>query len=230
MFNYKTDSPEFLGNTSRIWKVTFVENSVNEPIPLSEFSLEALGYESSGLLEDRREYHAPIYDNTRTWDERILREIEVLHSPAPYEELPLEFAPLLLGTPLPELKCIDIPLEQVPDTSLLICFFDMNQRPSRHCLMQLVKQAGAFKKKEAVVVAVQVSQIDEKTINEWAKKNSIPFPIGTIKNNEEKKICFTWGVKSLPWLILTDKEHVVIAEGFGLDELEDKIRKSDSAQ
>ncbi|MBN2316603.1 MAG: hypothetical protein JXM79_21930, partial [Sedimentisphaerales bacterium] len=100
--NYKTDSPEFLGNTSRTWKVTFVENIVNERIPLSEFSLKALGYNSSEQLEDRREYHAPIYDNTRTWDERILREIEALPAPAPYEELPLDFAPPLLGKPLPE--------------------------------------------------------------------------------------------------------------------------------
>jgi len=32
-------------------------------------------------------------------------------------------------------------------------------------------------------------------------------------------------VKSLPWLILTDKEHIVIAEGFGLDELDEKIKE-----
>jgi len=40
---------------------------------------------------------------------------------------------------------------------------------------------------------------------------------------DEKKIRFTWGVKSLPWLILTDREHVTTAEGFGVDELDDKI-------
>jgi len=30
--------------------------------------------------------------------------------------------------------------------------------------------------------------------------------------------------KSLPWLILTDKEHVVRAEGFSVSELGDKIK------
>jgi len=30
-------------------------------------------------------------------------------------------------------------------------------------------------------------------------------------------------VRLLPWLILTDKQHIVIAEGFGLDELDEKI-------
>ncbi len=182
--NYKTVSPDLLGNTNRTWKVTFVKNIVNEPIPVSEFSLEALGYQSSEQLGDRREYHAPIYDNTRTWDERILREAEALPPPAPYEELPLEFATPLLGKPLPELKYLGISLEHVPDTSLLICFFDMNQRPSRYCLLQLAKQAEKLKEKGIAVIGIQASIVEEKTINEWADKNSIPFPVGMIKNNE----------------------------------------------
>jgi hypothetical protein len=30
-------------------------------------------------------------------------------------------------------------------------------------------------------------------------------------------------VRSLPWLILTDREHIVIAEGFNVNELDDKM-------
>ena len=37
------------------------------------------------------------------------------------------------------------------------------------------------------------------------------------------KTRFTWGVKALPWLILTDKQHTVRAEGFNINELDDKI-------
>jgi hypothetical protein len=33
-------------------------------------------------------------------------------------------------------------------------------------------------------------------------------------------------VKSLPWLILTDKAHIITAEGFGLDELDEKIKET----
>jgi hypothetical protein len=40
---------------------------------------------------------------------------------------------------------------------------------------------------------------------------------------DKEKTCFNWGVKSLPWLTLTNRKHVVIAEGFGVDELDDKI-------
>jgi len=31
------------------------------------------------------------------------------------------------------------------------------------------------------------------------------------------------GIQSLPWLILTDRQHIVRAEGFGLDDLSQKI-------
>jgi hypothetical protein len=72
------------------------------------------------------------------------------------------------------------------------------------------------------VAAVQASNVDEDTLNEWIKKNNIPFHVGMIQGDEEKT-CFTWGVRSLPWLILTDKEHIVCAEGFSLAELDEKL-------
>lgn len=50
----------------------------------------------------------------------------------------------------------------------------------------------------------------------------IPFTVGMIQDNEDS-IRFDWAVKSLPWLILTDRTHVVTTEGFGLDDLDDKI-------
>jgi hypothetical protein len=33
----------------------------------------------------------------------------------------------------------------------------------------------------------------------------------------------SWGIQSLTWLILTDKNHVVTAEGFAVNELDEKI-------
>lgn len=35
---------------------------------------------------------------------------------------------------------------------------------------------------------------------------------------------FCLGDKSLPWLILTDKNHVVAAEGFSIIELDEKLK------
>ena len=120
---------------------------------------------------------------------------------------------------LPEFEGInlDITSEDIRDKAILLCFFDMNQRPSRNCLLQLNKMT-----KDVIVVALQASKIDEDKLNDWVKKNNISFPVGMIQNHEEC-IRFDWAVQSLPWLILTDRNYVVTAEGFGLDELDKKI-------
>jgi len=132
--------------------------------------------------------------------------------------------PSLVGKSLPDFENIksDFSPENAKDKKILVCFWDMNQRPSRNCIQQLSKRAQELQAKDVVVVAVQASKIDENTLNEWIKKNNIPFPVGMIEGDVEKTR-FNWGVKSLPWLILTDREHVVIAEGFALSEIGDKL-------
>jgi len=130
----------------------------------------------------------------------------------------------LLGKPLPSFDRImtGFDPEGTAGKMVLVCFFDTNQRPSRNCIMQLAKQAQQLRQKGVAVVIVQASKVDESKLNDWLKEYNIPFPVGMIESNAEK-IRFAWGVRSLPWLILTDAEHVVIAEGFALTELEEKI-------
>jgi len=129
-----------------------------------------------------------------------------------------------VGKPLPKFESIKLRLsaQQTKDRAILISFFDMNQRPSRHCIMRLARQAQQLKQKGVTVVVIQASKINENKLNEWVKKNNIPFPVGMIQGDVEKTH-FTWGIRSLPWLILTDMEHIVRAEGFVLTELDEKI-------
>ncbi len=136
----------------------------------------------------------------------------------------------LSGKPLPDLKDlkIEIPADDSDSKMMLVCFFDMEQRPSRNCIMRLARQAPQLKQEGVNVVAVQASKIDRDTLNEWTKKYNIPFPVGMIEG-DEKEIRFAWGVRSMPWLILTDLKHIVLAEGFGLDQLESKIQEATDA-
>ena len=129
----------------------------------------------------------------------------------------------LICKKLPELKDlgINLSLTDVNDKSMLVVFFDMEQRPSRNCILQLSKRAQELRAKDIVIIAVQASKIERAKLDEWTKENDIPFKIGMVEGDSEK-IRFNWGVKSLPWLILTDDKHVVTAEGFGLDELDEK--------
>jgi hypothetical protein len=61
-------------------------------------------------------------------------------------------------------------------------------------------------------------------MNEWKKENEISLFIGMIQDNNEKTQA-DWGVQSLPWLILTDKEHIVTDEGFGISQLNEKMKQ-----
>ena len=48
--------------------------------------------------------------------------------------------------------------------------------------------------------------------------------------DDAEKVKFTWSVKSLPWLILTDKNHIAQTEGFNLSELDEKIKEIDNVK
>lgn len=131
--------------------------------------------------------------------------------------------PSLVGKPLPDLKKMKIKLpNDVSDKMLLVCFWDMNQKPSRYCISQLAEKAELLAEKDIVVACIQAEDIDEESLEQWVKENNIPFPVGRTMP-EFGKSRFDWGVKSLPWMILTDQMQIVTSEGFGPNEIEEKI-------
>jgi len=128
--------------------------------------------------------------------------------------------PSLVGKPLPDLK--ELGIDALPDGSILVCFWDMQQRPSRRCLTQLAGQARQLEDKGVTIIAVQASKLEQEALNQWIKKYNIPFSSGMVRH-DEKKARFNWGVKSLPWLILTNSRHLVIDASFSLSELDERI-------
>jgi hypothetical protein len=102
---------------------------------------------------------------------------------------------------------------------LLICLFDLQQRPSRNAVIQLAKKTEALKAAGVEVVAIQMSKVDEGTLAAWKKETAVPFQVGMVQAGDEKAR-MAWGAESLPWLILTDKELRVVAEGFAVSDLE----------
>ncbi|HCO96895.1 MAG TPA: hypothetical protein DIU00_23655 [Phycisphaerales bacterium] len=225
MFSYDVKSPDALGATSRIRRVTFVENILNDPISVSQFSFKALGYQDGEQVTDQRPENPSVYFESGKWDQKLALELQVLPERTAHEELPPEFAEILTGKPLPELNDMGINIvpEQIAGKVILVCFFDMNQRPSRNCIIELGRQAEELKEKGVTTVVIQASKVEANKLNEWIKKNDISFPVGMIQGDEEKTR-FNWHVKSLPWLVLTDGNHVVTSEGFSVSELEDKIK------
>jgi len=175
-------------------------------IYLHIISPNSLSPEALQLLEDKLPNHP-----------QIQQEIRELPTPAKLK--------LQLGQKLPDFVniSIDFSEDENKDKAILICFFDIEQRPSRNCILQLSKKADELKKEDVTIVVVHVSKIDEDKLNESIKEYNITFPVGMVEANEVLTR-FKWGVKSLPWLILTDKQHIVTAEGFNINELDGKIK------
>jgi hypothetical protein len=134
-------------------------------------------------------------------------------------------APSLLGKPLPSLT--DLQIEPSPGTlasrPVVVCFFDLQERPSRNAVAELLKQAEDLKSLGVDAILIQSSAVDRAALRSYAATNLLSIPVGMISTNEARTQ-FGWGVKGRPWLILADKDHVVRAEGFGVADLPDKLK------
>jgi protocatechuate 3,4-dioxygenase beta subunit len=132
--------------------------------------------------------------------------------------------PSLVGKLLPALADVGIesPADAYKDRKLLLCFFDVDQRPSRNCLATLAGRAEELRQKDVILLGVQAGDADRSALEQWLKGRSIDVPVGRIEA-DVKKTTFAWGVRSLPWLILTDTQHKVVAEGFAVGELDAKV-------
>jgi hypothetical protein len=173
-----------------------VEARVNESLPDKLFQME-------------------IKDGAIVTDSRFGRTITYTYKPEPQD---------LVGKSLPESVDAgsDLVPEQTKDSRMLVCFWDIQQRPSRHCLKSLAEKAGNLAEKDITVLCVHTGKVDEAELNEWMNNYNVPFAAKTI-TQEAEKTRFAWGVKSLPWLILTDHKHIVEANGFSLAELDERI-------
>lgn len=129
----------------------------------------------------------------------------------------------LVGKPLPNLA----PLGLAPDAAaagqpLLLCLLDIEQRPSRRVAQLLAEQCDSLRRKGLTVLAIHAGT-QAGALDQWRSASPVPFPI---VHAAEDNDALRWVRKtdSLPWLIVTDADRRVIAEGFPIEELEAHIR------
>jgi hypothetical protein len=130
----------------------------------------------------------------------------------------------LVGRPLPPFHVlrIDAAVENAKGKRVLLCFWDVGQRPSRNCIQRLAKQQAALASKGVLVIPVHISAPGENPPSAWLEENRIPLLTETLDDGRAKARQI-WGARVLPWLVLTDSKHVVTAEGIALDELDQKL-------
>lgn len=130
----------------------------------------------------------------------------------------------LTGRSLPDLTAVNLASDAIPTGKpVLLCLFDLEQRPSRRCVRLLAEQHDALRQKGLVVLAVQATPTTAEAVKTWKDATPVPFPVGFVAEKTDKT---KWasGVESLPWLILADAQGRVSAEGFALDELDAKLK------
>jgi protocatechuate 3,4-dioxygenase beta subunit len=130
----------------------------------------------------------------------------------------------LRGKALPDLGAAGLTTRDAPaNQPVLALLIDAEQRPCRRVLRLLGDQAPALKQKGVAVVVLQSGVMADEAFIAWKQEAASPFPIARLKQEPEQARA-AWGARALPWFILTDKSHRVIAEGFTLDDLDAKLR------
>jgi hypothetical protein len=137
-------------------------------------------------------------------------------------------SPSLKGRPLPSFEGLRPGFDpnRAAGRRLLVCLWDMNQRPSRRMVDELAKRADGLKAAGAQVVLAQISKVDVNDLATWLKARNVPFHAVTATVNEPP-LRQRWAYRALPWLILTDPNHVVGEEGFSLDQLDTALKAGD---
>ena len=131
----------------------------------------------------------------------------------------------LLGKPLPDLASAGIGATSLSQGKpLLVCLFDIEQRPSRRFTRLLAERAGALDQSGVIVLGLQAAPIAAAAFKEWHAAGLWPFAVGQVTNSFAETKWAT-EVESFPWLILTGADHKVAAEGFALEDLDAKIRE-----
>jgi hypothetical protein len=129
---------------------------------------------------------------------------------------------------LPKFKALDLKLSpvQTKGKMILLCFCGINQQASQRCALNLAEQASDLHQKNVFVVLVDASGTERKQINAWVKQHTGDLPAGRFNKQLIKEIRQAWGIETLPRLVLTDRNRVITAEGFALDELDAKIKEA----
>jgi protocatechuate 3,4-dioxygenase beta subunit len=131
----------------------------------------------------------------------------------------------LKGKPLPDLASLGFAADVAPvGKPVLLCLIDVQQRPSRRITRLLGDQQPTLREKGVAVLAAQTVPASNESWDDWKEANPVPFPVSRLAEKTDKT---KWasGLEILPWLILVDRNGIVVDEGFSLEELETKIQE-----
>ncbi len=141
----------------------------------------------------------------------------------------------LVGSQLPDLRALEMGFDYkgFKNKKNLVVFMDYTKRPSQIAVNSLKKGQLDFRRSNVEVVCIQVAPVDEEDFAAWKKENRISFPVYILpgqsnwdaknnplilKQNPEimNMLRREWGVRSIPWTILTDENQKIVATGLNI--------------
>jgi hypothetical protein len=133
----------------------------------------------------------------------------------------------LVGQALPALESFGLKPagELAPGKKILVCFWDVAQRPSRQCVTALGGMADGLAGKGVTVVLVHAAAGGPQKLREWLATAKVTAACGQVPAGQQQALS-AWGAVRLPWLVLADEKHMVRAEGFGLADLDERIKET----
>jgi hypothetical protein len=117
----------------------------------------------------------------------------------------------------------DVKPETLAGKKVLVCFFDMNQRPSRRLVQDLAAEAKLLEQNNLPVLLIQAGEADKAAVQKWLRASGVPFAAGTTAP-AMPKLLEDWTVQALPWLVLLDESRVIRATGFDLEQLDQSLK------
>jgi len=129
-----------------------------------------------------------------------------------------------VGKPLPDMSgfAINPPIGEATNRPLLVCFVDADSRPSRQIVKDLASRAGDIKDRGVTVILVNADAGGADKARELASSAGLSCSVGAIAK-DAPGVLAGWGAPGLPWLVLADSNHIVIAAGGGMAGVWDKM-------
>lgn len=124
----------------------------------------------------------------------------------------------LRGEPLPDLAGLGVAgLPGSPRADqLLVCFWDREQRPSRRCIAGLTSMVDELRRAGFTPVAIDLCD----PLSDLPPR-ALPFASAQLKSSPELRE--TWGIRGLPWIIVTGADGVVTHDGVSLADVRAQV-------
>jgi hypothetical protein len=128
----------------------------------------------------------------------------------------------LKGKPLPALKHdgLKAALAKAAGKTVLLCVWEMDQRPSKRMLAALAAGAKKLDSQGVAIVTLCASEASPEQVQDWLKQNKLELPAAAAgaDGKANQALLMQLGVRSAPWLIVVDANGVVKADGVTLEE------------